>query len=252
MCCMNFINTLLKGLKLLLTLGVMQWFFVSIIFHSSPVFLINVVSAEDDYGYDDEDDYDEDEDEEDDYESGLPFEERGFKSQSNSFLDLIDENRDIVIKPEDYIYPFDPVHTPMLSRNLVATVQSVSSSFYNTKRVKKGKGGRKLRGRGGITKLGGKVGKFGGLRGSSSKGKRGKKGSKSTVKVPEFDISGTFGTPSDSYVVIGQRYYTIGDRLKGSRDMRRVVVDGIDDQFAYFTYKKHKFVKKIKALESVF
>ncbi len=249
---MSLFNALTKAIKIMLTVSVMHWLFLSLIFHSFPGFVMHTVSAEDDYDYDD-DEYDEEEDdEEDEYESGLPFEERNFKSQSNSFLDLIDENRDIQIKPEDYIYPFDPVHTPMLSRNLVATVQSVSSSFYNTKKVKKGKGGRKLRGRGGITKLGGKVSKFAALRGSTGKGKRGKKGSKATVKVPEFDISGTFGTPSDSYVVIGQRYYTIGDRLKGSRDMRRVVVDGIDDQFAYFTYKKHKFVKKIKALESVF
>ena len=250
---MFFFNQILNGLKILLTLGVIQWFLISISLHSLPVFIVSSVIAEDDYDYEDdyEDDYEEDYEEED-YEASLPFEERSFKSQSNSFLDLIDENRDIKIKPEDYIYPFDPVHTPMLSRNLVATVQSVSSSFYNTKKVKKSKSGRKLRGRGGITKLGGKLSKFGNLRAGAKKGKRGKKSKKSKVKVPEFDISGTFGTPSDSYVVIGQRYYTIGDRLKGSRDMRRIVVDGIDDQFAYFTYKSHKFVKKIKALESVF
>ena len=248
---MYFFKHILNGLKLFLTLGMMQWVFISVSLHSLPLLTISSISAEDDYDYDEEEDYDDEGDGEEDYESGLPFEERSFKSQSNSFLDLIDENRDIQIKPEDYIYPFDPVHTPMLSRNLVATVQSVSSSFYNTKKRKKDKG-RKLRGRGGITKLGGKLSKFGNLRAGSKKGKRGKKSKKSKVKVPEFDISGTFGTPSDSYVVIGQRFYTIGDRLKGSRDMRRIVVDGIDDQFAYFTYKDHKFVKKIKALESVF
>ena len=248
---MYFLKNAVSALKICLTLGVVQWFLVSVSLHSLPLLVISYVIAEDDYDYDDEDYDDEDLDEED-YESSLPFEERSFKSQSNSFPDLIDENRDIQIKPEDYIYPFDPVHTPMLSRNLVATVQSVSSSFYNTKKIKKNKGGRKLRGRGGITKLGGKLSKFGNLRANAKKGKRGKKSKKNKVKVPEFDISGTFGTQSDSFVVIGQRFYTIGDRLKGSRDMRRVVVEGIDDQFAYFTYKDHKFIKKIKALESVF
>ena len=79
---MFFFNQILNGLKILLTLGVIQWFLISISLHSLPVFIVSSVIAEDDYDY--EDDYEE-EDEEDDYEASLPFEERSFKSQVIAF-----------------------------------------------------------------------------------------------------------------------------------------------------------------------
>lgn len=215
------------------------------------VVLPHIVHSEEFEDYDEYEDYDE-VGEDEDYESDLPFVERSFRAQSNSIFDLMDEERDRQIKPEDFMYPFDAKHSPMLSQNLVDTIQGVSSSFTNTRKVS-AKKNRALKNRGSITKLGKQPKGFGNNKSSNSKkGRSGKNSKEAPVKVPDFDISGTFGTQTDAYVVIGQRYYTIGDRLKGSRDLRRVVVLGIDDQFAYFNYKNHKFVKKIKALESVF
>lgn len=248
-------QTLLYKIRIIVTISMALFGFLHLGFKqalivSSLVAIPQVLHSEefDDYG--EYDDYEEEE--EDDYESDLPFVERSFRAQSNSIFDLMDEERDRQIKPEDFMYPFDAKHSPMLSRNLVDTIQGISSSFTNTRKVS-AKKNRALKNRGSITRLGKQPKGFGNSRGvGSKKGKSGKNSKKVQVKVPDFDISGTFGTQTDAYVVIGQRYYTIGDRLKGSRDLRRVVVLGIDDQFAYFNYKNHKFVKKIKALESVF
>lgn len=211
------------------------------------------VNAEEFDEYQEEfEEYDEEGLYEEDLESDLAFIERSFRAQSNAIFDLLDEERDKQIKAEDFMYPFEAARSPMLSQNLVDTIQGVSSSFTNTRKVNKSKG-RALKSRGSITKLGKQPAGFGDLKAATSKkGKAGKDSKAVKVKVPDFDISGTFGTKTDAYVVIGQRYYTVGDRLKGSRDLRRVVVLGIDDQFAYFNYQNHKFVKKIKALESVF
>ena len=71
---MYFLKNAISALKICLTLGLVQWFLVSVSLHSLPLLVISYVIAEDDYDYDDED-YDEEDDEED-YESSLPFEER--------------------------------------------------------------------------------------------------------------------------------------------------------------------------------
>lgn len=52
--------------------------------------------------------------------------------------------------------------------------------------------------------------------------------------------------------MIGSRFYEVGKRLKGSRDLRKVMIEGIDDKFVFFKYKDVSFVKKIEALEQVF
>lgn len=242
-------KTRLMTVLMAFLIGLLQVGYKQVFIISYFVALPHIVHSEEFEDYDEYEDYNEDEE---DYESDLPFVERSFRAQSNSIFDLMDEERDRQLKPEDFMYPFDAKHTPMLSQNLVDTIQGVSSSFINTRKVI-AKKNRALKNRGTMTRLGKQPKGFGNNKDSSSKkGKSGKNSKSAPVKVPDFDISGTFGTQTDAYVVIGQRYYTIGDRLKGSRDLRRVVVLGIDDQFAYFNYKDHKFVKKIKALESVF
>jgi hypothetical protein len=186
-----------------------------------------------------------------------------------SILDLLDENRGQKLKPADFIFPFSGQHTPMLANRLVASVQGVASGFHSNRVVqqtKRKRKGRRLKSRNvgqrfGITvpnagvdlvkqasTAGGDAEK-GGIRRLGGQGGRGKK---KKVVMPEFEISGKFGTVSEQFIVVGNRYYTIDDRLKGSRNLRKVRLVGIDNQFAYFIYKDVSFVKKIRALESVF
>ena len=57
---MYFLKNAISALKICLTLGVVQWFLVSVSLHSLPLLVISYVIAEDDYDYDDEDYDDED------------------------------------------------------------------------------------------------------------------------------------------------------------------------------------------------
>ena len=200
-------------------------------------------------------------------------------------LDFLDENRSLELKAEEFIYPFSAEHKPMLSSNLVASVQGIAQGFESvrvqtakTAKAKKGRAlsaknvgiragisfnsGLPLDGKGGIPLDGLPIGPSGAARIESGDDKIPKAGdgkgdkAKSKVVLPPFEISGTFsrriGSDVEQYIVVGNRYYTIEDKLKGSRNLRKVRLIGIDEQFAYFTYQDVSFVKKIKALESVF
>lgn len=204
---------------------------------------------------------------------------------STSILDFLDENRTIKLRAEEFIYPFSAEHKPMLSSNLVASVQGIAQGFEsvrvqtaNAASGKKGKvlvsrkvgikpglslnGGLPLNGNSGIPLDGLPIGPAGAVQIGSIDGKIPKAGEgkgdkeKSKVVLPPFEITGTFsrriGSDVEQYIVVGNRYYTIEDKLKGSRNLRKVTLIGIDEQFAYFTYQDVSFVKKIKALESVF
>ncbi len=199
-------------------------------------------------------------------------EEYGVEAGASSvvaILDLLDENRGQKLKPADFIFPFSGQHTPMLANRLVASVQGVASGFRSNRVIqqkKRKRKGRRLKSKNVGQRFGitvpeagaelarqqsgsGEGGEKGGIRRLRTAGTRGKK---KKVVMPEFEIDGKFGTREEQFIVVGNRYYTIDDRLKGSRSLRKVRLVGIDDQFAYFIYKDVSFVKKIRALESVF
>jgi|GEM_PF-1077847 hypothetical protein len=207
-----------------------------------------------------------------DYEDeGSYGDEEGRNTVIVSILDILDESRSLQLKPEEFIYPFAGEHRPMLASNLVDSVQGVAAGF-RSKRVVQAQGKRKkgkrlsaknVGKRSGISVSGGtgvdglRLGGPGEAQGTGAGGiprLSDSKGTQSRTKVvlPPFEISGTFGTESEQFIVIGNRYYTIEDKLKGSRSLRKVKLIGIDEQFAYFTYNDVSFVKKIKALESIF
>lgn len=196
---------------------------------------------------------------EDDYEEDYV---KTLRTMAEGILDLVDENREVSIKPEDFIFPFSDNKKPMLSTNLIPSIEGVAGSFTARKKIKKAKPimrrlGSKGVGTGGFS--GG--GKLPGFAANQTVGSAGAlvggkaptaKKDKPKVTLPEFEISGKFGSKDESFVVIGNRFYTYGDRLKGSRDLRKVSLVAIDEQFAYFKYKKATFSKRIKATEPVF
>ena len=212
---------------------------------------------------DDEEEYEEEfedegefEDEEGDGEGGEEeFEDDSMKARINGVLDLLEENRETELKPEDFIYAFSDTKKPMLSNNLIPSVQSVADGFSGTRRKggkKSKRGGRKLNSKG-VGKLAkGFTGKFAGVQVVGARGGSAGGSKKAKVNLPDFEISGKFGTATESYIVIGSRFYTYGNRLKGSRELRKVTLEAIDDNLAFFKYKDVSFAKKIKALESVF
>lgn len=94
--------------------------------------------------YDEDEDWGEDEEEYGEEDEGF---DEGLAGDSDSILYLLDENREVELKPEDFIYIFDPQQKPMLQSNLIPTVQEVAGSF-SSRRKKAGKnkkrGGRLL------------------------------------------------------------------------------------------------------------
>jgi len=208
--------------------------------------------------------------EEDSYDSG----EGGGNSATVGILDILDENRSLQLKPEEFIYPFSAEHKPMLASNLVDSVQGIAQVFESKRVVSakaKRKKGRALSAKNvgkrvgipvkeGISLQGLPIGPRGAVQVEDGKiprvGQTKASKGKTRVVLPPFEISGTFsrniGSDIEQYIVVGNRYYTIEDKLKGSRNLRKVRLIGIDEQFAYFTYQDVSFVKKIKALESVF
>ena len=216
----------------------------------------------------DEEDFDDLDDEDfDDEESGD--EENSLKVKVENLLDFLDQNRDMKLIAEQFIYPFNSDgHKAMLSKNLVSSVLDVGS-FSTTEIRKKGKKGKSRgRAKGKFVSIGtkGVRSKFsGGRRSFSSGGGRSlssvsrsstkdKKGGKpeAPVVMPPFEISGKFGIRNVEYIIIGNRFYTIDQKLKGSRALKKVVVTGIDDQLAYFAYKDREFQKKIQAMKRIF
>ncbi len=185
---------------------------------------------------------------------GEPAAEEGtLLSQVDNCVDLLEKNRDIKLLPEQFIYPFDLDHKPMLGKNLVASVSvNASGGFVSSKineKDKKKLGEKKLGSTGDsganpLDSIGSSVAK---KKDDKNAGKP-----KKAVALPEFEISGKFGTDKDQYIVIGNRYYGIDERLKGSRELKNVRLVGVDDHLAYFKYEDTTFVKKIKALDKIF
>jgi hypothetical protein len=181
------------------------------------------------------------------------------QSAIDNVLDLLERHQGIQLLPEQFIYPFSPEHQPMLANNLVASVQGDGPSGFQSKSIKKDKkkkkrtmGSKNAHGVGRIISLGADGAPSSGGSGAVRTGSGGKGGSTKSATLPDFEITGKFGTKDKEYIVIGNRYYTLEQRLKGSRALRKVRLIGIDDTMAYFDYNNTTFPKKIKALERIF
>ncbi|MCO4783450.1 MAG: hypothetical protein KC646_14080 [Candidatus Cloacimonetes bacterium] len=243
------------------------------------------VDAEGDEEYEDEEEGDEEYEEEgsdeeyeeyeeesfDEYaefddEEGESGAEETFRGKVENLLDFLDQHRDMKIIAEQFIYPFGADgHKPMLSKNLIPSVGENIGGFTTTKVNRGGSKKKKKVTRGKFVAIGTKGARpsttsskrrsFGGLSSvsspsSSSKAKKGPPAA--PVILPPFVISGKFGIRNNEYIIIGNRFYTVDQKLKGSRALKKVVVTGIDDQLAYFAYKDREFQRKIQATKKIF
>jgi hypothetical protein len=219
------------------------------------LFSAAVLHAED-YGdyfdeeYSDDGYYEDEYIEEGDVEEG----ENSIRVNIENAIDILERNQGITLVPEQFIYPFAAEHQPMLASNLVSSVQKQEGGFRNTKIVDNSKKEQqKLKAK---TRIPGKIIALGDTSSAtpapSSATASSSKSPESKVSLPDFEITGKFGTATEQYIVIGNRYYTVDERLKGSRTLRRVRVVGIDEDMAYFSYMDMTFPKKIKALERIF
>lgn len=185
------------------------------------------------------------------------FEEDSPRWQVENAVDLLEKNRELKLTAEQFIYPFDVLHKPMLSSNLVPSVQGGAEVFRNTtvRKLEDPKAKLQVNNRKPTPQpnpqaaLAALIAKQ-----TPQVRKKGEEKDKpqKEIKLPDFDISGKFGTPEQQYIVIGNRYYGVDEKLKGTRDMRRVRLIGIDEHMAYFSYEDTIFPKKIKALERIF
>lgn len=181
--------------------------------------------------------------------------EDSVRYQLDNAFDLLEKNRSLKLQAEQFIYPFNVQHDPMLTANLVPSVTQNSGGFRNTTVQQKNDPAKASGGKiqslsvnnDGPASLAGIVAKQDDLRKRDEKDRP-----KKSVELPPFDISGKFGTDQDQFIVIGNRYYSIDERLKGSREMRQIKLIGIDEHMAYFSYQDTTFARKIKALERIF
>ena len=200
---------------------------------------------------------------EDYYYGQLPFPEvDGIKHFVSSILDLLDENRSIHMKPEDFIYPFGVHRRPMLATILVDSVTETKREWATTKRARsrlKNSFVKELKSkhvkerfsrffkdpnRGNQTLADRNILGSGDFEGDELRQKK--------ITLPKFEITGTFGTLSQPFIVVGNRYYTLMDNLKGSRELRKTKFIQLDDRFAFFDYRDKSFLKRIKALDPAF
>jgi hypothetical protein len=201
---------------------------------------------------DDLDDYFEDEF----YDEGFEADEDSMVRKLDDLVYLLEKNIDLSLVPEQFIYPFGTDHKPMLASNLVQTVSDqaprgfVSLTTRNTETQRR-PGPTTMR-------------TLGNIQGADSPGPKsvstaptppkpsGSPKKEENITLPPFEIDGIFGSEYEQYIVVGTRYYTLEQTLRGTRELRRVRLVGIDDDHAYFRYRDMTFPKKIRALEKVF
>lgn len=213
-------------------------------------FLFSICAWEDSFDdYFDDDHYDED-----DYDEDSP------ARIIDDLVYLLEKNIDLTLVPEQFIYPFGADHKPMLSSNLAQTVSdNRPGGFVQTRTMDTQQQGPARR----PTPTGpSSMRTIGSVQSSSPTPapvvvqsvavdpKSGKK--EEVIVLPPFEIDGVFGSEYEQYIIVGTRYYTLEQTLRGTRELRRVRLVGIDSDHAYFRYRDMTFPKKIKALEKVF
>lgn len=224
-------------------------------------------SDDEEYEEEDSEEFEEGEGDFDD-EEGDSGEEDSFKIKVENLLDFLEQHRDMKLIAEQFIYPFDADgHKAMLSKNLIPSVSDNVGGFSTTevrktgskkksKNKKKGKfvafGAKGIRSSSSSSSRRSAFSNAGSSFGSSSSSKSKKSKPQAPVILPPFVISGKFGIRNNEYIIIGNRFYTVDQKLKGSRALKKVVVTGIDDQLAYFAYKDREFQRKIQATKKIF
>ncbi|MBW7874378.1 MAG: hypothetical protein H3C47_00130 [Candidatus Cloacimonetes bacterium] len=192
--------------------------------------------------------------EEDSYMDEEGYGEDSVRYQLDNALDLLEKHQKLKLQAEEFIYPFAIQHEPMLTANLIPSVVERASGFRNTTvstRQEPSKPASKMQSlaiKNEVkTDFAAIIAQQNDVRRKDEKDKPVKQ-----VELPAFEISGKFGTEQDQFIIIGNRYYAVDERLKGARDLRQVKLIGIDEHMAYFSYQDSTFAKKIKALERIF
>jgi hypothetical protein len=187
------------------------------------------------------------------------YEEEGYgedsvRYQLDNALDLLEKHRKIKLQAEEFIYPFAIQHEPMLTANLIPSVVETASGFRNTTVSTRQDASKPVAKMQSLAVKNEVKTDFAAIIAQQSEVRRKDEKDKPVkqVELPQFDISGKFGTEQDQFIVVGNRYYAVDERLKGTRDLRQVKLIGIDEHMAYFSYQDSTFAKKIKALERIF